>query len=87
MSSPVKLVAPYPTMDEVAEVYGITPARLKQLKSIVRSVAPQGRGNAAKGRSMDLAKAAARKTTRGAMAKSRSTKSSHDGPKRAAGKK
>ena len=88
MSSPVKLAGPYPTMDEVAAVYGISPARLKQLKSIVRSLAPRGRDNAARGRSTDLAKTAARKATRGAIAKSRTTKSSHDGhQKRTAHKK
>lgn len=43
MSTPVKLVTPYPTMDEVAEVYGISPARLEQLKSMVRGLVSRGR--------------------------------------------
>jgi hypothetical protein len=84
MSSPVKLVGPYPTMDEVAEVYGISAARLKRLKSLVRSLAPGGRDNAARGRSTGLAKTVARKATRGATARSRPTKSSHNGHKKRA---
>ena len=35
MSSPVKLGTPYPTMDEVAKVYGISPTRLEELKRLV----------------------------------------------------
>jgi hypothetical protein len=87
MSSPVKLVAPYPTMDEVAEVYGISPTRLKQLKSVVRSLAPRGHDSAIKSRSTDLAKSASRISYRGATAKSRPTKSSHNGQKKRAAHK
>jgi hypothetical protein len=63
MSSPVKLVTPYPTMDEVAELYGISPTRLKRLKSMVSSLVSQGRRKPVAGRS--------------AAVRSRASKNSH----------
>ena len=75
MSTPVKLVTPYPTMDEVAELYGISPTRLKQLKRIVQDVVSTGRSKAA-GQSAGLSGSAARKATRGASAPSRMSKNS-----------
>ena len=71
MSTPVKLVTPYPTMDEVAELYGISPTRLKQLKRIVQDVVSTGRSKAA-----GQSGSAARKATRGASAPSRMSKNS-----------
>jgi len=75
-------------MDEVAEVYGISPTRLKQLKSVVHSLAPPRRNKAAAGRTTGLATTTSRKTNRGATVRSQATKSSHNGhKKRAAHKK
>ena len=75
MSAPVKLVSPYPTMDEVAELYGISPTRLKQLKRIVQDVVLPGRSKVA-GQSTGLSRSAAGKTTRGASTPSRVSKNS-----------
>ena len=63
MSAPVKLVTPYPTMDEVAEVYGISPTRLERLKSMVSSLVSRGRKKTAAGQ--------------GAVVRLRASKNSH----------
>ncbi len=84
MSSPVKLVAPYPTMDEVAELYGISPTRLKQLKRMVQDLTSRGRNKTTAVRSRVSARNASRISYRGATAKSRTTKSSHNGHKKRA---
>jgi hypothetical protein len=47
MSSPVKLATPYPTMEEAAEVYGISSSRLERLKKMVAGLLPQRRNKAA----------------------------------------
>jgi hypothetical protein len=38
MSSPVKLATPYPTIEEAAQVYGISSNRLERLKKMVQSL-------------------------------------------------
>lgn len=75
MSTPVKLVTPYPTMDEVAEVYGIPRSRLEQLKSMVRNLMSRGRKKTGTGRN--------------ATVRSRASKNSHHAhsTKRASGRK
>src|SRR5208337_1420123 len=84
MSSPVKLVAPYPTMDEVAEVYGISPARLKRLKKMVQSLTSRGRVRT----SVTPLKRSAPRVSQSTSPESRNIKSSHNGhKKRAADKK
>ena len=60
MSSPVKLASPYPTMEEAAEVYGISSSRLERLRKMVASLLSQRRKETA---SLPSARISARKTT------------------------
>ena len=46
MSSPVKLVSPYPTMEDAAEVYGISSSRLRRLRKMVQTLLAGRRGKA-----------------------------------------
>ena len=64
MSAPVKLVTPYPTMDDVAEVYGISAARLKQLKSMVDGLVSRGRKKAVAVRNAEMMRLRASKNSR-----------------------
>jgi hypothetical protein len=38
MSSPVKLATPYPTIEDAAEMYGISPSRLGRVKKLVEGL-------------------------------------------------
>jgi hypothetical protein len=38
MATPVKLATPYPTIEDAAEVYGISPSRLQRLKKMVQAL-------------------------------------------------
>ncbi|MGB8885821.1 MAG: hypothetical protein WCC87_03810 [Candidatus Korobacteraceae bacterium] len=72
MSSPVKLATPYPTIEEAAEVYGISANRLDRLKNMVQDLSSPGKSAPS---STPVAGSAARKT-KGAKARSRVNKSS-----------
>jgi len=86
MSSPVKLASPYPTMEEAAEVYGISSSRLERLRKMVAGLLSQRQKETA---SLPSARISARKTTRITPTRSRAKKGSkyaHTKP-RAAGTK
>jgi len=46
MATPVKLASPYPTIEDAAEVYGISPSRLQRLKKMVQALLARGQSNA-----------------------------------------
>jgi hypothetical protein len=46
MATPVKIATPYPTIEDAAEVYGISPSRLQRLKKMVQALLATGQSKA-----------------------------------------
>lgn len=76
MSSPVKLASPYPTIEDAADVYGISSTRLQRLKNMVQRLLPQSKSKIETVVVSSSANERSSATSKSAASRSRAKKSS-----------